>query len=305
MTAGSIHAAAGPAGDFHAAALRRDHWRERLGLAGLAAPALLLVAVTMLLPVGWLFSLSFLDDGGALSLANYRRMLAEPSYTRTFVTTFEISLATTAICILLGYPLAYFLVFTVTSTRWRNLLYMSVVVPLWVSYLLRAYTWKIILGTDGALNSLLVSTGIVSAPLDIFLYNQTAMVITLVYIFVPFMVMPLFTVLDNIPRRLIEASEDLGVGPFMTFWKEIVPLSLGGVIAGSTMTFCLAFGDFVAPVLAGGPDGTMVANLLQTQFGAALNWPLGSALATLVLVIVLVLLQISSRLDTAGRVELT
>lgn len=235
---------------------------------------------------------------------NYVQIFSDPQYTTVILRTLKIASLVTLGAVILGYPLAYFLVFTVRSAALRNLLYMSVIVPLWVSYLLRAYTWKIILGTDGALNSLLVSTGIVDAPLDIFLYNQTAMVITLVYIFVPFMVMPLFTVLDNIPRRLIEASEDLGVGPFMTFWKVIFPLSLGGVIAGATMTFCLAFGDFVAPVLVGGPDGTMVANLLQTQFGTALNWPLGSALATVVLALVLVLLQLSMRLDRAGRVDL-
>lgn len=235
---------------------------------------------------------------------NYVQIFSDPQYTTVILRTLKIASLVTLGAVILGYPLAYFLVFTVRSAALRNLLYMSVIVPLWVSYLLRAYTWKIILGTDGALNSLLVSTGIIDAPLDIFLYNQTAMVITLVYIFVPFMVMPLFTVLDNIPRRLIEASEDLGVGPFMTFWKVIFPLSLGGVIAGATMTFCLAFGDFVAAVLVGGPNGTMVANLLQTQFGTALNWPLGSALATVVLALVLVLLQLSMRLDRAGRVDL-
>jgi len=280
------------------------------GFAALFSMPFAWVLLLLVVPYGIMISVGFWTRQFPLfypdfQFGNYAQIFSDPQYTTVILRTLKIAALVTLGALSLGYPLAYFLVFTVRSAALRNLLYMSVVVPLWVSYLLRAYTWKIILGTDGALNSLLVSTGIVSAPLDIFLYNQTAMVITLVYIFVPFMVMPLFTVLDNIPRRLIEASEDLGVGPFMTFWKVIVPLSLGGVIAGSTMTFCLAFGDFVAPVLVGGPDGTMVANLLQTQFGAALNWPLGSALATLVLVIVLVLLQISSRLDTAGRVELT
>ncbi|PWE53204.1 spermidine/putrescine ABC transporter [Metarhizobium album] len=280
------------------------------GFAALFSMPFAWVLLLLVVPYGIMISVGFWTRQFPLfypdfQFGNYAQIFSDPQYTTVILRTLKIAALVTLGALALGFPLAYFLVFTVRSAALRNLLYMSVVVPLWVSYLLRAYTWKIILGTDGALNSLLVSTGIVSAPLDIFLYNQTAMVITLVYIFVPFMVMPLFTVLDNIPRRLIEASEDLGVGPFMTFWKVIVPLSLGGVIAGSTMTFCLAFGDFVAPVLVGGPDGTMVANLLQTQFGAALNWPLGSALATLVLVIVLVLLQISSRLDTAGRVELT
>lgn len=280
------------------------------GFAALFSLPLAWVLLLLIVPYGIMISVSFWTRQFPLfypdfQFGNYAQIFSDPQYTTVILRTLKIALIVTVCALLLGYPLAYFLVFTVRSATLRNALYMLVIVPLWVSYLLRAYTWKIILGTDGALNSLLVSTGIVDAPLDIFLYNQTAMVITLVYIFVPFMVMPLFTVLDNIPHRLIEASEDLGVGPFMTFWNVIFPLSLGGVIAGSTMTFCLSFGDFVAPVLVGGPDGTMVANLLQTQFGAALNWPLGSALATLVLILVLVLLQISTRLDRAGHIDLT
>jgi len=235
---------------------------------------------------------------------NFVQLFNDPQYTTVILRTLKIALLVTLGATLLGYPLAYFLAFTVKSQRWRNLLYMSVIVPLWVSYLLRAYTWKIILGTNGALNSLLLSLGLVDQPLSLFLYNQAAMVITLVYIFIPFMVMPLFTVLDNVPKAFIEASEDLGVGPFMTFWRVIFPLSLGGLIAGATMTFCLSFGDFVAPVLVGGPDGTMVANLLQSQFGAALNWPLGSALATLVLILVLVVLTLSSRFDRTGHIDM-
>ncbi|MBB4293243.1 spermidine/putrescine transport system permease protein [Rhizobium leguminosarum] len=235
---------------------------------------------------------------------NFAQLFNDPQYTTVILRTLKIALLVTLGATLLGYPLAYFLAFTVKSQKWRNLLYMSVIVPLWVSYLLRAYTWKIILGTNGALNSLLLSLGLVDQPLSLFLYNQATMVITLVYIFIPFMVMPLFTVLDNVPKAFVEASEDLGVGPFMTFWRVIFPLSLGGLIAGATMTFCLSFGDFVAPVLVGGPDGTMVANLLQSQFGAALNWPLGSALATLVLILVLVVLTVSSRFDRTGHIDM-
>ncbi|MGR9276217.1 ABC transporter permease [Rhizobium leguminosarum] len=235
---------------------------------------------------------------------NFAQLFNDQQYTTVILRTLKIALLVTLGATLLGYPLAYYLVFTVKSQKWRNLLYMSVIVPLWVSYLLRAYTWKIILGTNGALNSLLLSLGLIDQPLSLFLYNQAAMVITLVYIFIPFMVMPLFTVLDNVPKAFIEASEDLGVGPFMTFWRVIFPLSLGGLIAGATMTFCLSFGDFVAPVLVGGPDGTMVANLLQSQFGAALNWPLGSALATLVLILVLVVLTLSSRFDRTGHIDM-
>jgi spermidine/putrescine transport system permease protein len=235
---------------------------------------------------------------------NYIQLFTDSQYSTVILRTLKIAALVTVYSVLLGYPLAYFLVFTIRSEKLRTLLYMGVVVPLWVSYLLRAYTWKIILGTDGALNSLLLWLGIIDQPLDIFLYNQAAMVITLTYIFIPFMVMPIFTALERIPANLIEASQDLGAGPFETFFKVILPLSTAGIVAGATMTFCLSFGDFVAPVLVGGPSGTMVATVLQSQFGAALNWPLGSALAVVIFTLVLIVLQISSRLDRAGRVNM-
>lgn len=235
---------------------------------------------------------------------NYAQIFADPQYSSVLIRTTRIAAWVTVASALLGYPLAYFLVFVVRGQALRNLLYLAVIVPLWVSYLLRAYTWKIILGTNGALNSFLIWTGLIDQPLDAFLYNQLAMVITLTYIFIPFMVMPIYTALERIPRSLLEASEDLGIGPLGTFLRVILPLSAGGIIAGATMTFCLSFGDFVAPALVGGPNGTMVASTLQSLFGAALNWPLGSALAMVVLTIVLIVLQLSSRLDRAGRVSL-
>ncbi|TKD22906.1 ABC transporter permease [Rhodobacter capsulatus] len=280
------------------------------------ASSMLLTAGLFALPLGWALLLLivpyllmiavgfwtrqfplFVPD---FQFGNYLQLFSDPQYTTVILRTLKIAAMVTGCALILGYPLAYFLVFTIRSDKLRNLIYMAVIVPLWVSYLLRAYTWKIILGTDGALNSALIWLGLIDTPLDAFLYNQTAMVITLTYIFVPFMVMPIYSVLENIPKGLIEASEDLGIGPLGTFRHVIAPLSLGGVVAGSMMTFCLSFGDFVAPVLVGGPDGTMVANLLQTQFGAALNWPLGSALATLVLIMVLAILGVTGWAERAS-----
>jgi spermidine/putrescine transport system permease protein len=283
--------------------------RNLAAFAALFSVPLGWVLIFMIIPYAIMIAVSFWTRQFPLFVpdfqwGNFVQLFSDPQYITVILRTLKIALLVTLGAILLGYPLAYFLVFTVQSQKWRNLLYMSVVVPLWVSYLLRAYTWKIILGTNGALNSLLLFLGLIDQPLSLFLYNQASMVITLVYIFVPFMVMPLFTVLDNIPKQLIEASEDLGVGPFVTFWKVIFPLSLGGLTAGATMTFCLSFGDFVAPVLVGGPDGTMVANLLQSQFGAALNWPLGSALATLVLILVLAVLTVSSRFERRDHIDM-
>ena len=240
----------------------------------------------------------------AFQLGNYLTIFSDPQYYQVLARTAKIAFLVGASSLLVAYPLTYFLVFKVRSAQLRSILYMSVIVPLWVSYLLRAYIWKTILGNEGILNSFLVWVGILEQPTDIFLYNQFSMVLTLTYIFIPFMVMPIYTALEKIPLSMMEASKDLGIGPIGTFARITLPLSLPGVIAGFTFTFCLTFGDFVAPFLVGGPDGFMIANVVQSQFGAALNWPLGAALSIVMLVIVLLIISLSDRLERAGRLDL-
>jgi spermidine/putrescine transport system permease protein len=177
-------------------------------------------------------------------------------------------------------------------------------VPLWVSYLLRAYTWKTILGSEGILNSFLMWTGVISEPSTIFLYNQGAMIVTMAYIFTPFMVMPIYASLEKIPVSLIEASKDLGAPRFMTFLKITLPLSMPGVLAGFTFTFGLSIGDFISPILVGGPYSNMIANVVATQFGMAMNWPLGSALGVVLLFIVLGVITASDKLERVGRLNM-
>lgn len=276
--------------------------RDRLpGLAVLGVP-LLWIATFMLLPYAVIFTYSFwtkqyptfMPD---FQFGNYLNLFTDAQYSKVLIRTLKVSLLVSFFAFLLGYPFAYFLAFRCRSQALRTWLYMAVIAPLWVSYLLRAYVWKTILGTEGILNSFLMNIGILSEPSDIFLYNQFAMVLTLTYIFIPFMVMPLYTALEKIPRNLVEASADLGMRPIPTFLRVTLPLSMPGVAAGFTMTFCLTFGDFVAPFLVGGPDGNLVANVIVTQFGTALNWPMGSALAIFVLVIVLAVLSLSDRVE--------
>lgn len=240
----------------------------------------------------------------AFQLGNYVQVFINPQYFRVVLRSGLIATQVSIFSLLLAFPFAYYLVFKVSSDRVRLALYVAVIVPLWVSYLLRAYTWKTILGSEGILNSFLVWSGMLSAPTDIFLYNQFAMVLTMTYIYIPFMVMPIYTALEKIPRNLVEASADLGVGPAGTFWKVIWPLSIPGVIAGATFTFCLSLGDFIAPILVGGADGMMIANLITSQFGTALNWPLGSALSMVLLVIVLAIIELSNRVSSSDRIAL-
>jgi spermidine/putrescine transport system permease protein len=278
------------------------------GLVVLSAP-LLWAIVFMFIPYLVIFTYSFwlkkyptfVPD---FQFGNYAQIFADPQYYQVLLRTGKIAMLVTAASLLLAYPFAYFLVFKVKTARVRTLLYMAVIAPLWVSYLLRAYTWKTILGSEGVLNSFLTWSGILAEPTPLLLYNQFSMIVTLTYIFIPFMVMPIFTALEKIPKSLVEAAGDLGMTPWGTLWKVVWPLSLPGVIAGATFTFCLTFGDFIAPFLVGGPDGVMVANVITSQYGAALNWPLGSALAVILLIIVLAIIELSDRMQRSDRIGL-
>ncbi len=283
--------------------------RRRVQTAGILSGPLAWTLAFMFVPYAIMFTYSFFTRRFPtlvpdFQFGNYVALFADPQYYQVLLRTLKIGLLTTIAALVLAYPLAYFLVFKIRSPRLRAALYVAVIVPLWVSYLLRAYTWKTILGSEGVLNSFLVWTGVLDEPSDLFLYNQFAMVLTLTYIFVPFMVMPIYTALEKIPRSLIEASKDLGVGRVHTFLLVTLPLSIPGVLAGATFTFCLTIGDFVAPFLVGGANGAMIATVVQSQFGTALNWPLGSALSIVMLVIVLTIISLSDRLERAGRLDL-
>ena len=235
---------------------------------------------------------------------NYLKLVNDPQYYLVLFRSIKIAFLVGVTTFLISYPLAYCLARKVRSDRWRLLLYVATIIPLWVSYLLRAYTWKTILGSEGILNSFLIWMGIIEEPSTFFLYNQFAMVITMAYIFTPFMVMPVYASLEKIPSSLIEASKDLGANRISTFLKITLPLSMPGVLAGFTFTFCLSAGDFISPTLVGGPYSNMVANVVATQFGIAMNWPLGSALGMVLLLIVLAVITLSDRLERAGRINL-
>ena len=235
---------------------------------------------------------------------NYLKLVNDPQYYLVLFRSIKIAFLVGVTTFLISYPLAYCLARKVRSDRWRLLLYVATIIPLWVSYLLRAYTWKTILGSEGILNSFLMWMGIIEEPSTFFLYNQFAMVITMAYIFTPFMVMPVYASLEKIPSSLIEASKDLGANRVSTFLKITLPLSMPGVLAGFTFTFCLSAGDFISPTLVGGPYSNMVANVVATQFGIAMNWPLGSALGIVLLFIVLAVITLSDRLERAGRINL-
>jgi spermidine/putrescine transport system permease protein len=268
---------------------------------GVAFPVVWVVT-TLLLPYALLLVQSFwrLRNGTItheLTLENYRRLFGTPLYPGTILYSAGVAARVTLASLVLAYPLAYLLAFKV-APRFKQLLYMAVIIPLWVSYLVRAYAWKIILGQQGILNGLLMSIGITHAPLSIFLYNRAAVVLALTHIYTPFALMPIYAVLESIPVSLKEASQDLYGSHWRTFWHVILPLSLPGVMAGCTFAFVLSMGDFIAPQLLGGSDSQlMVSNLVWSLFGVAYNWPLGAAVSVIMLLLTLTLLWLASRLE--------
>ena len=283
--------------------------RRRLALFGTLSGPMAWMLAFLFIPYAVMFTYSFYSRQFPLivpdfQFGNYVTLFTEPQYYQVLLRTLKIALMVSLLALVIAYPLAYFLVFRVRSAGLRLALYFATIVPLWVSYLLRAYTWKTILGNEGVLNSFLIWIGVFDTPSDLFLYSQFGMVIVLTYIYIPFQVMPIYTALEKIPASLVEASKDLGVRPFGTFLRVTLPLSLPGILAGMTFTFCLTMGDFVAPFLVGGPDGLMIANVIQSQFGTAFNWPLGSALSMVMLVLVLLIISAADRLERTGRLDL-
>jgi spermidine/putrescine transport system permease protein len=263
-------------------------------------PPLLWVGLFLLLPYALMFTHSFwlVRDGFLVhqwNLQNYHKLLANPLYVEVLLRTMRIAGSVTFLSLLLGYPLAYYLSFH-TGTR-KELLYQLVIVPLWVSYLVRGYAWKTILGSDGVLNGFLQYLHLTHAPVSFLLYSPFAVVVMLTHIYTPFVFLPIYAALEHIPRPLVEASQDLGASQRTTFLRVILPLSMPGLLAGATFAFVLSLGDFLAPLLVGGASGTMIANIVQSLFGAAYDWPLGAAVSVCILLITVTLLFLTERLE--------
>src|ERR1700686_2276693 len=269
--------------------------------AAITIPPLLWVTIFLLVPYALLFFYSFWSVSAAQvivhhwSLDNYRELLRVGVYWQTLFRSMWIAARVTIFSLLLGYPLAYYLSFYAGPRK--DLFYQLVIIPLWVSYLVRAYAWKTILGSDGVLNTLLQYVHLTKHPLEFLLYSPFAVVLTLTHIYTPFTFLPIYAALEHIPRNLVEASHDLGATPGQTFWKIVFPLSIPGVLAGATFAFVLSLGDFLAPLLLGGPSGIMISNIVVSLFGAAYNWPLGAAISFCMLLLVLALLLLSEKLE--------
>jgi spermidine/putrescine transport system permease protein len=263
-------------------------------------PPLLWVGLFLLLPYALMFAHSFwaVHDGVLIhqwNLHNYVILFSKPVYLEVLLRTMRIAASVTLCSLLLGYPLAYYLSFHASARK--ELLYLLVIVPLWVSYLVRGYAWKTILGSEGVLNGFLQYLHLTHEPVAFLLYSPFAVVLVLTHIYTPFVFLPIYAALEHIPRPLVEASQDLGASSAQTFLRVILPLSIPGLLAGATFAFVLSLGDFLAPLLVGGASGTMIANVVQSLFGAAYDWPLGAAISVCILLIIVSLLFFTEKLE--------
>ena len=265
----------------------------------LLAPASLWLVFFMLLPVAFLLALGLARTGayGAIvwtpSFVNFSRAL-DPKYLPILARTLAYAATATALCLALGFPVAYFLSFY--AGRFRDRLLVLLMLPFWTSCLVAIYSWIIILGREGLVNSMLVRAGIVETPIG-FLNTPFSVILGLVYFYLPFMILPLYSSLEKVPRSLIEASYDLGAGGAQTFLKVTLPLCLPGVLAGSILTFIPCMGDFLTADFLGGPNTYLMGNLIQNQFLANSDWPFGAALTALLLILLAFGLLIYQRLE--------
>jgi putative spermidine/putrescine transport system permease protein len=271
----------------------RIPWTNRL----LLLPALAWLGIVFVYPLGRLLWASLFTP--TLSLASYARLLGSSIYVTVFVNTFEISATVTMLALALGYPLAF--VLATAGPRVSRLMLAAIIVPLWTSVLVRTYAWMVLLGRRGLVNEGLQSLGLLDAPLPL-LYNRLGVTIGMVHVLLPFMVLPIYSVMKGIDVDLLKAAQNLGANRRQAFLRVYVPLSLSGLATGSLLVFVSALGFFVTPALLGGRRDMMIAMLIDNQISQLLDWGLGSALAVVLFSITAGLLLAVQRFTRAERV---
>jgi spermidine/putrescine transport system permease protein len=276
---------------------------NRKRLAILMGPPALWLLLLFVLPLGIMAVYTFRAGsfGAArevFTLDNYRDFFANAAFQRLMWRSMWIAFVVSALSVLLAYPLAYYLVFRAGPRRITLLTIL--IIPAWTSYLLRILSWRLILGSNGILNSVLMGLGLRTESAPILLYSQTAVTITLTYVWIPFVALPIFAGLERINKSLLEAAADLGCPPWQAFLRVTLPMSMPGVLAGFFFAFIPTVGEYVTPLLVGGARGIMYGNLIQDQFLRGLNWPLGSVMSLVMLAVVAVLIVVFLRF---GRVS--
>jgi spermidine/putrescine transport system permease protein len=256
---------------------------------GLLSPCIFWIGLFFLIPLVLMGVYSFLERGlyggviWTFTWENYTRFI-DPLYLKILLRSFRISLLTTLILLIIGYPMAYRI--ARATKRWRTILIFLVILPFWTSDLIRSYAWMLILRDTGLINNLLIYLHIIDEPLRL-LYTDGAILLGLSYVYLPFMVLPLYASLEKIDPFLLDAADDLGAGPVARFLKVTMPLSRPGILAGSLLVFIPSIGAFVVPDLLGGAKVMMIGNLIQLQFGPSRNWPFGSSASFILMAFVL------------------
>ena len=281
-------------------ALEKLDRNERFKLFGLTLPYMGLVSCLILLPVGWLFYLSFVGRDGSFSFENYTRMLDSKAYIRIFFTTFKISFLTTLICAVIGYPLAYFM--SQFPKKWAGICMIGVLIPFWTSLLVRTYAWLVLLQKKGLLNNILIDLEIITEPIK-FVHNTSGTLIGMAHIMLPFLILPLYANMRSIDKDCVRAAANLGATPSRAFWTVFFPLSIPGLLAGLLIVFVLCLGFYVTPAVLGGGRVIMAAMKISSNIELYFSWGAASALGVVLLVVTMVILFIASKLVSIDQIS--
>ena len=280
--------------------LKRQSQQEKYRLFGLTIPYLFMVFFLIVIPIGWLFYMSFIGRDGTLSMENYARMLKSKAYVRIFLTTFKISFLTTLICAVLGYPLAYFM--SQLSNRWANICMIGVLIPFWTSLLVRTYAWLVLLQKKGVVNSFAIDIGLISEPIK-FVHNTSGTLIGMVHIMLPFLILPLYANMKAIDKDCLKAASSLGATPTRAFWTVFFPLSIPGLLAGLLIVFVLCLGFYVTPAVLGGGKVIMAAMKISSNIELYFSWGAASALGVVLLTVTMAILFAASKLISIDQIS--
>jgi ABC-type spermidine/putrescine transport system permease subunit I len=259
----------------------------------LVSPLLILLLVFYLYPLLNLFP-SSLFNKGQFTLDNYEHFFKTPLYSKVLIRTIRISFIVTVICFIFGYPVSYFLS-EVKNPKIGNLLLVCILLPFWTSILVRTYSWVVLFQTNGLINNFLLSNHLIEKPISL-LYNEFAVTVGMVHVLLPFMILPVYSVLKNLDRNLVRAARNLGANPFWAFIKVVFPLSLPGVGAGVMFVFILALGFYITPAILGGPRTLMISTLIDQQINQLMNWGFAATIAAVLLVVTVIMIVFFNRI---------
>lgn len=290
--AGRTAAAADAAGLFDTA---RTSGKTRLAIQLGPGTAWLIAFFAIPIVLILVYSFYSFSDGqmsSALTFDNYQRALGTEVYRTVLFKSLRYGVIVTIACLLIGYPVAY--VLARAGAKRRHLLFLALIIPFWTSIVVRTFAWKIMLGTNGLVNYLLRDLGLIDLPIK-FLYTEQAVLVGLTHVFLPFMILPLYAVLEKIDPSLEEAAMDLGANRLRTFLRVILPLSLPGLSTGCMLVFILTIGSYLTPDILGGPSELMISNVIRNEYYVTFNWPFGGALASIFLIITLAMIVAYNR----------